>query len=194
MLNNPFIIGLVGEKGSGKGTFAKLLQKIAPKDSLSYLCFSDILVETLNLWLLPLTRANYQNLANTMEKSFGSGTLARTTKNRIKKLQGNIIVDGIRRWPEEKLIRSFPNNLIIYITADPKIRYRNLKSKSDKTNETKISFEKFMKEETDDAEILIPEIGQTADLKIVNNGTLEEYKKDVEKVYINEILRLSGFA
>ncbi|TSC65567.1 MAG: Uncharacterized protein CEO21_377, partial [Microgenomates group bacterium Gr01-1014_80] len=84
------IIGLVGEKGSGKGTFAKFLQEIVP--DCSYIRYSDILVETLNFWSLPLTRANYQNLANTMEKSFGSGTLANATKPRIQNLPGAIVI------------------------------------------------------------------------------------------------------
>lgn len=176
------IIGLVGEKGSGKGTFAKFLQEIVPESS--YIRYSDILVETLNLWSLPLTRSNYQNLANTMEKSFGRGTLANATKERIKKLQANIvIVDGIRRWPEAKLIRSFSNNIIIYVTADINKRYQNLKKKSGKVNEAGLSLKQFMKEEKDDAEILIPEIGKTADFKIVNEGSLAAFRKQAEELW-----------
>lgn len=189
MLNKPLIIGLVGEKGAGKGTFAKFLQKII--SGSAYIRFSDILFETLESWSLPLTRTNYQNLANTMERAFGSGTTANAIKNRIKNLSGNvIIVDGIRRWPEENLIRSFPKNIIIYITADPKTRYRNLKNKSSKEKETGLSFKQFMQEEDDDAEILIPEIGKTADYKIVNNNTLVDLQKKAKEFYDMLLVRL----
>ena len=178
------VIGLVGEKGSGKGTFVKFLQQIAPKNSISYVRYSDILVETLNLWSLPLTRSNYQELANTMEKTFGSGTFANATYNRTKNLSGKIIIlDGIRRFPEAEIIRKFPKSIIIYITADAKIRYNNLKKRSDKLDEKGLSFAKFMKEEKNKAEVLIPKIGATADFKIVNNGSLEEYRTQVEEFY-----------
>ena len=173
---------MVGEKGAGKGTFAKFLQRIEPDSS--YIRYSDILADTLKKWSLPLTRVNYQTLANTMEKTFGNGTMANATKSRIKKLPGRIvIVDGIRRWLEAKLIRSFPNSLIIYITADIKTRYRNLKKKSDKANEMGLSFKQFIKEEQDEAEILIPEIGKIADHKIINNGSLDTFRRQVKKLY-----------
>lgn len=176
------IIGLVGEKGSGKGTFAKILQEIAPKNSISYIRFSDILVETLNLWSLPLIRPNYQELANTMEKTFGSGTFANAIYSRVKHLSGKIIIlDGIRRYPEAEIVRKFPKNFIIYITADTQTRFRNLKGKGEKEDEKGMSFAKFMKEERNEAETLIPKIGGIADFKIVNNGTLEEYKIQVKE-------------
>jgi len=175
------IIGLVGEKGSGKGTFVKFLQEIEPKSSS--IRYSDILIETLKLWSLPLTRSNLQSLATVMDKEYGNGTLANAVKPRIQSLTGDIvIVDGIRRWPEAELIKSFPNHLIIYVTADPKTRYQNLNSKSDKAEEAGLSMEQFMKEEADEAEMLIPEIGKTADFKITNNGTLEELKKQVTEI------------
>ena len=184
MFKKSLVIGLVGEKGSGKGTFAKILQEIAPKGSISYIRYSDILVETLNLWSLPLIRSNYQELANSMEKTFGSGTMANATYNRIKNLSGKIIIlDGIRRFPEAEIVRKFPVNFMVYITADPKTRFRNLKKSGDKFGEKDLSYEKFMNEEKNLAEILIPEIGASSDFKIVNNGTMDEYRKQVEEFY-----------
>jgi len=179
---NPLVIGLVGEKGSGKGTFAKIIQEYTSE--ISCIRFSDILVETLNLWSIPLARTNYQELANSMEKTFGSGTFANAINNRIKNSPNKIILlDGIRRYPEAEIVRKFSKNLIVYITADIKTRYMNLKSRNEKFSEKNLSFEKFMKEEENQAEILIPKIGATADFKITNNGTLEEYRKVVEEFY-----------
>lgn len=179
------IIGLVGGKGSGKGTFAKIFEQLAtPKYSTIRIRFSDILFETLNNWSLPTTRSNLQNLAIIMEKQFGDGTLAKATRVRINKLSQDIIIlDGIRRWSEANFIRSFSNNIIIYISAGIKIRYRNLKTKSDKADEEGLSFAKFMKEEKNKSEQLIPKIGASSDFKINNNGTLEGYRSQVKEFY-----------
>ena len=187
MKSKQLIIGLVGEKGSGKGTLAKFLQEIEPK--FSSIRFSDILVETLKLWSLPLTRSNLQSLATVMDKEYGNGTLANALKQRIQSLTGDmVIVDGIRRRPEAKLIRGFSNNLIVYITADARKRYQNLKNRSDKEKETGLSLKQFMNEEKDEAEILIPEIGKTADFKIINEGLIEDFQKQVRDFFSTHIM------
>jgi dephospho-CoA kinase len=49
------VLGLVGEKGSGKQTFSDFLKKAAKGKKIAHMRFSDILRETLELWSLELT-------------------------------------------------------------------------------------------------------------------------------------------
>ena len=115
------IIGLVGEKGSGKDTFAKYLQEISDK-SVAHTRFSDLLKQTLNLWDLPVTRANLQKLAQVLE-NFGTGTVAHGLEKQIQKSEADIIIlDGIRWKPDIELLKKFPKYLLVYITADPKLK------------------------------------------------------------------------
>ena len=175
------VIGLVGEKGSGKETFGNFLKVLLPRKHIDRIHFSDILVETLALWDIPKTRSNLQILAQYMEE-FGKGTLSSAIKKRALKSKAEIvIIDGIRWESDLKMLKSFPKNLLVYITADLKIRYQRTKLRKEKAFEEATTFEQFMKEEKAKNEVLIPKIGYGADFKIINNATLEEFRAQVEK-------------
>lgn len=171
------IIGLVGEKGSGKDTFAKYLSEISEK-KITHIRFSDLLKETLKLWDLPITRANLQKLAQVLE-DFGSGTIAHGIEKQIENTTADIIIlDGIRWAPDVELLEKFPHKLV-YITADPKLRYERLKTRGEKDGEKDMSYEQFLEEERAPNELLISEIGSKADLKIENNNSIEEFDQKI---------------
>lgn len=175
------VIGLVGGKGSGKETFGNFLKGLLPQKQIDRIHFSDILVETLDFWGVPKTRNNLQILAQHMEK-FGAGTLSSAIKKRVENSKAEIvIIDGIRWRSDLKMLKSFPKNLLVYITADLKIRYQRTKGRGEKAFEETSSFEQFLKEEKAKNEILIPKIGKNADYKIENNGSMEELKTKVKK-------------
>lgn len=182
MNKSKLVIGLTGEKGSGKETFYQTLKKLTKK-KIVQLRFGDILAETLRLWDIPTTRRNLQQLAIVMNKGFGLGTLTHAMEKRIEKEEADIIIiDGVRWLDDAKMIRKQPNNKLIYITADVKIRYLRLKEKSDKVKEMGISFAQFMREEKIKTEIDIPKIGKKADIKIVNNETLDKLKSEIKNL------------
>lgn len=177
------VIGLIGEKGSGKQTFVNFLKELHPDLNIRQVRFSDILAETLLIWDIPITRPNLQKLSLTMENSFGASSLANAAKFSIEGDSADIIVfDGIRREAELKLVKNMPDHILIYITADQKLRYERLKKRSEKVGETGLTFEQFMAEEKSPAEILIPGLGKKADLKIENNGSLEEFKQKIKQL------------
>lgn len=176
------IIGLVGEKGSGKDTFAKFLQEISEK-SVSHIRFSDLLKQTLKLWDLHVTRANLQKLAQVLE-DFGTGTVAHGLEKQIQETDAEIIIlDGIRWKPDVELLNKFFNHKLIYITAEPRLRFERLKYRGEKEGESSMIYQQFLEEEKAPNELLIPQIGAEADVKIENNGSLEEFKEAVEKFY-----------
>lgn len=174
------IIGLVGEKGSGKDTFAKYLQEISDK-KIAHIRFSDLLKQTLKLWDLPLTRANLQKLAQVLE-DFGAGTVAHGLEKQIQSTQADIIIlDGIRWEPDVELLKKFPEHILVYITADPKLRFERLKNRGEKIGEAEMTFEQFSDEEKAPNELLIREIGSKADVKIENNGSIEEFDAKIKQ-------------
>ena len=180
---SKMIVGLVGEKGSGKETFGNFLSGIAKKTKVTRVRFSDILVETLRSWDLPLTRKNIQKMAVVMEDGFGKGTLTQAVKRRIAIINAEILIlDGIRWLTDEKMLREIDNSLIVYITADLKLRFERIRRRTEKVGEGK-SFRQFMKEEKAKNELFIGKIGKRADVKLENNGSLGEFKKKVEEFY-----------
>lgn len=180
-------IGLVGEKGSGKETFGNILKGYLPQKDIDRIHFSDILVETLDLWNVQKTRGNLQILAQHMEE-FGKGTLSSAIKKRAENCDAEIvIVDGIRWESDLQMLKSFPKNILVYISADLKIRFQRTKLRHEKAFEETTSFEQFVKEEKAKNEILIPKIGKNADYKVVNNASLDEFKTKVEQ-FVKEFL------
>lgn len=178
------IIGLVGEKGSGKETFTKFFCEAMTDHSVAVICFSDLLAETLTLWGMPVTRKNLQQLAGIMNTGFGEGTLTHAIRERIK-LQSSdmVLLDGVRWESDWRMIRELPNSMLIYLTAKPKIRYERLKLRNQKVGESEATIEQFLEEEKAYTEIFIAKIGADADHTIENNGTLAEYRERV-RVFI----------
>lgn len=177
------VIGLVGEKGSGKQTFVNFLKHLLPNLNIRQVRFSDILAQTLILWDIPLTRSNLQRLSLVMNDAFGAEALANAAKFSIEGDTANIIIlDGIRRQAELKLVKGMTNNLVIYITADQDLRYQRLKLRSEKVGEVGLTFEQFLKEEQSKAESEIPKLSTKADITIENNGSKDEFKNKIKQL------------
>lgn len=178
------VLGLIGEKGSGKQTFVNFLKEIAPHLAIRQVRFSDILAQTLLIWDLPITRANLQKLSLVINEAFGESSLANAAKFSIEGDTSDIIIfDGIRRKEELALVKKMAGNLLIYISAPANLRYLRLKIRSEKVGETGLTHTQFLEEEKSKAEKAIPNLGKMADLKINNEGTLNNFKQEVEQFY-----------
>lgn len=188
------VIGLIGEKGSGKQTFVNFLKQIATEPSaprndrgevlnIRQVRFSDILAQTLMIWDLPISRVNLQKLAIMMNETFGETALANAAKFSIEGDNADVVIfDGIRREAELKLVRGMKNHLLLYITAKQNLRYQRLKKRSEKVGETHLTYEQFLAEEKSKAEESISSLGKIADKKLGNNGSLEEFKNKISQL------------
>lgn len=177
------VIGLVGEKGSGKQTFVNFLKELCPNLNIRQLRFSDILAQTLILWDLPTTRVNLQKLSLMMNTTFGETALANAAKFSIEDDESDIIVlDGIRRPAEAQIVKNTKENILIYISAKQNLRYERLKKRSEKVGETGLTLEQFLAEEESKAESLIPSLGKKAKIKIENNETLDQFRQKIKQL------------
>jgi dephospho-CoA kinase len=174
------VIGIIAEKGAGKGTLTGYLKKYA-KVPVAVIKSSDVLAETLTLWGIPLTRSNLQNLAIYMDGGFGKGTLSTAVKARIEKAPEEIIIfEGIR-WPTDvTLVRSFQKNTLLSITVDSQIRFERLKKRNEKVGEGAMDFNQFMAEENVMTETGIKELALQADVVFENNGTEAEFEEKIK--------------
>lgn len=179
------VIGLVGEKRGGKGTFTELLQKALPEAQIEYLRFSDIVGDILKILDIPCTRENMQKLPIGLMHIFDDGsviTKAMEHRIRARTYADIVILDGIRTHSDVQTLKKFPGNLLIYVTASQEIRYQRALKATEKIGENKISFEQFKKQDEAEIEKMIPVIGSTADHIIINEFTLEEYMKEVRAI------------
>lgn len=178
------VIGLVGEKGGGKETVGTLIAQLASPRTVSTVRFSDTLADVLDILSLPRTRQNLQHLAVVIDQGFGVGTFTNAVRERlIKRTEDIVILDGIR-WPTDlEMLRSIPGALLVYVTADARIRFDRLRARKEKAGEESASWEQFMAEEQAQNETYIPTIGAQADVRIDNIGTLDELRDRVRIIF-----------
>lgn len=189
-------IGIVGQPSAGKGTATKFIHACA--EAAGYTtddCRSrDILKETLDLWGMEADRAHLQKLPAVMTApdAFGEGALSRALYDRLIKLTGDIaIADGMRWQSDEQMLRSLSKNLILYIIADPKIRYERLKARQG-VGEKEKTWGQFLEEEKASTETYITEFGSHADWKIENNGTSAELETKIREFFQKAVLPKLG--
>ena len=180
------IIGLTAKPGGGKGTFVKLLKEVCNQvcffPSIGGPRFSDALFDTANLFGILTSRENLQRLAQYLNE-LCPGAMATAMKNKLEKDHNEIkIADGCRWDYDEKMIREMAG-VIVYVNADQKLRYERIKLRNEKNGDAEKTWEKFLEEDSAKNEIYIEEIGSRADFKIDNNGTLEDYRRQVEEFY-----------
>ena len=188
-------IGLVGEKCGGKETICKFLEEeLGNKYSFAHHRFSDTLVEVVKACRLPVTRENLQKCSPALRGAYGFDVLANSVKARVFESQADIItLDGIR-WKDADVpvLRTLPNNFLVYVTAPVEVRYERAKLRSMQSGRTSYSgegdsFEKFLQEEKAITEVEIPDIAKLADFKIDNYGTFEDLRSQVRQFIVEKL-------
>ena len=181
-MKKKVIIGLIGEKGAGKGTVS---DRIIKKYGAVHYGTSKILRRTLEDLYLPVTRDNLIKLALVLKEGYGPSIIIDSLIRDMEKDKADIIIaDGIRMHGDvEPFRKKYGKNFyLIYVTADLKLRYERTKLRKEKAGESEATLEQFLEEEGKLTEISIHEIGKTADFKINNNGSAIELEKQVDEI------------
>ncbi|MFZ2455144.1 MAG: AAA family ATPase [Candidatus Altiarchaeia archaeon] len=173
------VIGLTGNIGAGKTVVSDHLHKKYGADQVR---FSRILMDVLDRLYLPKDRNNLQTLGEVVRKSFGSDVIVNAFKKDLEKSRSHVVVvDGIRYMNEVKMLRSFDNNVLLFMDAPPKVRYERVVMRGEK-GEEKNSFDVFLKAEQRGTEKGLPEIKKVADYMIENDGSVERLLKNIDDI------------
>jgi len=176
------IIGLVGEIGSGKGTFVEVLKSVLPHTTIDVVKFSRVLSDILDTLCLDQTRDNLQRLALMLKNTFGDDVYSEAVRQRILKNDAEIvIVDGIRFPSDISMVRNLPNSYLVYLTADQEVRFNRIIKRNEKIGEGELTFQNFRAQEAAPNESYITEIGATADFAIKNNGGMVDFTRFVQE-------------
>ena len=189
--NKKIVIGLIGEKGSGKGTVADYL---IVKHRAAHYGTSKILKRTIDDLSLPATRNNLIKLALVLREGFWPSVVIDAMMNDMEKSDADIIIaDGIRMHGDaEPFKKKYKNNFyLIYVTAPIKLRYQRTKKRKEKAGEDKTTFEQFLNEETRLTEICVHEIGARADFTIENSGEEKELIIKIDTIMRKILKKLS---
>jgi len=176
----PLIIGLTGEKLSGKGTASDYL---STKYGAKHYRFSKILDDIIKRLYLPKTRENQIDIALALRDKYGNEILAHVLKKDIENEKPALgVIDGIRYWEEYNILKNLPGFMLVYITASLENRYQRTMARNEKADEKNMSFEAFQKQEKAPTEVIIKEIAEKADYRIDNNSTLDKLREQLEEI------------
>jgi dephospho-CoA kinase len=182
------IIGITGTLASGKTSVKDFFLS---RFSSYFISLSDIIKEELLKEGKELKRENFIEKGNELRKKYGNQILAEvvtlTLPEKINKQL--IIIDGIRNPGEiEYLRKKFGKNFVlIAVDAPRELRFKRLLERRKEGDPA--TFEKFFEMDETDLGRNQPEYGQRveeclrlADLLIINDGTVEDLNKKLEKI------------
>lgn len=179
--STSLILGITGEKSSGKSTVGAYLRK---RPRVFFLRFSDVLNNLLEqLHLDPTDRAIQGKLAEALRATFGTGILARAVALEARaSAKPLVVVDGIRKPGELAYFRRLPNFRSLYVTAPARLRFERAYRRNTRRDD-RVSFAQFQRiERTAPAEVDIPRIGRKADFRIDNVGSETELFAAVDAI------------
>ena len=174
------ILGFVGDLASGKGTICKYLNE---KYGVNSYRFSTMLRDILARIYVEKNRENLQDLSTFLRGRYGQDIMSKVIAKDVMNDKNNIVaVEGIRRPTDIAYLQELKGFHLIYITADPKLRWQRMVLRKENVDDANKTFEQFLKDEQAEADSLIKELGKKAKYTIINNGTIEQFYNEMEKV------------
>jgi len=172
-INLPKIIGLSGRNSAGKDTLAEYLVE---NYGYTHVPTGDMVrAEAMKLYG-NIERETLQKVAPAYKKEHGAGVFVNLALEQSRP----IVVSGIRSMGELKAIKD-AGGIMVFVDADPKLRYERMKKRA-RDAEADKSFEEFMElDEREknagptDADYRVDEINEKADIHLNNSGTKRDF-------------------
>lgn len=174
------IVGLAGPKLSGKGTIARYL--IDNKRAVTF-SMSGVLSDIAKRMYLENTRANLIAIATGLRSQFGQTVLAAVLAKDIARSDAELIViDGIRLNSEVDIFSKLAGFELWYVDATVEERYRRAKLRGEKVEETTMTFEEFVAQESAVTEKEIQSLRERAQHVLDNQKTIDELFDAVDQL------------
>ncbi|MEA3379141.1 MAG: AAA family ATPase [Nanoarchaeota archaeon] len=171
------IIGIVSLAGAGKDTFADYL---VLKYDFRKINTSDAISEILKEKDLEDNKDNRSIIADQWRKE--TGRMDIVTFKSLEKIKDpkNLVIIGFRSLEESELMKKmFPSAILISLIANPKIRYSR-KRMGDPQDRAGF----FGRDERDINKKGLAKVIMSADYFILNNSSLEDFYKKIDKFMI----------
>lgn len=169
------IIGIAGTNGSGKDTVGQILQE---NYGFLFVSVTDILRRELQKEGKPTSRENMRGLGDEWRRSIGLAVLVDKAKeiyDSAGRTYKGLVIASVRNVGEAEHIHEL-GGIVIWVDADPKIRYERISSRL-RSSEDEKTFEEFLKEEQDEmnaygdeAGLAMGEVKKLCDVFIENNS------------------------
>lgn len=178
------VVGSVGMPCAGKGEAASVAEKMFGFRIFKFRTVVEEEAKRLGIDEGPLTLTKTGAI---LRKTEGPGAMARRVAAKIRRMKdGRIFVEGIRSYPEIRLLRrAFPNFCAIGIVSPKKVRLRRALSRM-RWDDPRTMAQLERKDATE-ASWGVPEALSKSDILIHNDGRISDFRKLVSGV-IKKIL------
>lgn len=173
------VIGLVGQRLSGKNVFSGYLRR---KYGFAELDFTrEVLAPILRKEGKLINRENLVKTAMSLREKDGTDVLARLLCRKIE--NGNYVIPGVRFPAEVKRFRKeFGDRFVLIgIGCGSRIRFSRISRKGRK-EDGKMSYRDFLRKERLPTEIVIPKTMRLAEFTVKNERTKEELYMNIDKL------------
>ena len=142
------MIGISGTNGAGKDTVGDFLAK---DHGWLFVSVTDILRDELKRRDLPIERKNLRMVSTEWRRQYGLGVLidkaVKIFEKQSEKYKG-LAIASLRNPGEADRVHELGGK-VVWVDADPKIRYQRIYSRARGTEDKK-TFEEFIREEKDE--------------------------------------------
>jgi dephospho-CoA kinase len=186
------LIGIAGTNGSGKDSLGHMLQE---RHSWLFVSVSDLLRDEARKRGLPIEREVLRTISAEWRRKYGLGVLvdkAVALLNKSGDKYTGVVAIPMRNPGEAQRVKDL-GGLLLWVDADPKIRYQRIYSRKRSAEDNK-TFEQFLREEHDEmdhqggdkATLNLAGVKDIADIFLENNGNdIEAFKDYAEKTLKN---------
>lgn len=178
------LIGIGGTNGSGKDTLGEILQD---KHGWKFISLTDVLRDIARQRGMSVDRENLRQISAELRKEHSTGVMIDLVVDAYKKLGQNyegLVTASLRNVGEADRVHELGGK-IIWIDADPKLRYQRIVSRS-RSDDT-VSFEEFMNQEQiemhgakNEFELRSADVKDNSDIYIENNLGYQELVDEVD--------------
>ena len=180
-VSKKLVICVTGKQGSGKTTVSEFLVQVL--NGSVYMKTSEVLIETLRIWHLPVTSSNMQKVSDCIRSVFGQQTLAHSIKQRIDALDANVVIlDGLRGTEVFECMQKYYKTYLIYLESDSNTRFERMSTRVKKGSDDIFSKESFIESEKHRTEQGVTVLKSVADHVVENDHSIEKLKDCVTKI------------
>jgi cytidylate kinase len=182
MTSQPKLIGLSGTNGSGKDSVGQIL---AEHYNYWFFGFTELFREECQRRGIPAERENLRMISAQWRRESGMATLIDRSLDLYKKIDGQydgVVISSLRNPYEADRIHEL-GGIVLWVDADPKIRYERVQANAasrGRAQEDNKTFDQFMQEEasemhapagSDKAVISMASVKERADIFLTNNDS-----------------------
>lgn len=178
------ILGITGTDGAGKGA---VVDYVVNEKGFTHYSASGIIMDELARRGMEGTRPNLRLVGNELRATHGPDYLIRRSLERAREAgDTNVVIESLRTPAEAATLRA-AGGVLVAVDADQHIRYERVQAR--RSSKDQVSFEQFQAHEQmelndpDPSGMKKQQVIAVADYVIMNNGTFEELRQEVERVF-----------